>query len=376
MKVQKLSVVSYKTVAAFFAAVFALGATSCKDDSWSQTYGPGTEIITTDMNGWEQVWEENFNYESMPDLWNAWDLVDMNTKEEWSTYGYPASKEQYINPEIGDNFALINDKKNVVLTAFAQDLYSKVEEKISTTTGLPYLEYTYIKYGDADAVAVSSTGKAVDIIAKKDEIYPNIPGLGGVIYSHAKVGETVNVDGENLLVKPIRIEFRAKMTAGKNACPMIYLVPANPRNAVDLSKGRDEIAKTRNSNGFIRVMEHYNSDAYVTQYLNSNYITNWGQVTPVSKVKAPANYQDFNNYMVEITNTGISFYVNNVRTLYYPKFDTATQEPVSDRYPFAQEYNIILGVGMGNPPVEAAQTFNFGTVSMEVDYIKYYTKAE
>ncbi|MEG1573627.1 MAG: hypothetical protein RR341_00920, partial [Bacteroidales bacterium] len=273
MKVNKLSVVSYKVFAVLFMTVFALGATSCKDDTWSKTYGPVEEIVTANNEGWTLESEDNFTYPNIAELKSNWDIVASNTKEEWSTYGVPTptiERPAYINPEIGDKYAeIINN--NLVLRAFAQDLYSNVETK-TEEGGKVVKVYTYLTYTKDESVLTTSTGKSVKIIEGGDAA-DKIPGLGGVIYSHLKVGKSAS---EKELEKPIRIEFKAKVQGGKNACPMIYLIPANPRNKVDMTKGRDEIAKMRNMNGFIRVMEYYNTNDFAMQSLNSNYITNWG----------------------------------------------------------------------------------------------------
>lgn len=362
---------------ALFASLLITTTSCSNDDSWGDTYGGETTTEKADTEGWELKSTEAFSYSTPAELLANWELITQSsdstdatifqrTFEEWSTYCTPdTTKYKFI--EMNDLPPVITNSGSVTLAAYAQAL-TTTEAVLDEETGEEITAAEALVWGTGQVVSISATNASASIITAGDQV----PGLGGMIISKDSYS-AITAEGDTIA---IRINVRAKMNAGKNTYPMVWLMPTAEYNAtIEASTDRYTIAKLRYENSIIKFMEHFSEDKGVTQQLCSNYISNWGITSPASSIVTEVDYTEYNDYMVEISSDEVVFYINDVKTLSYPRFDSANQETLDNRFPFLKNFNIVMGVAMGEPPVEAAQSFSFTEpVELEVESIKYYEK--
>ena len=119
------------------------------------------------------------------------------------------------------------------------------------------------------------------------------------------------------------------------------------------------------ADGEIDIMEHAGNYPYITQTLHSSY-TKRGSFkgNPIRYVKEELDYTDFNTYGVVISEDCVDFYINDYKTLSYPKIDSLDSK---GQFPFYRDWYLLLSTASRGP---------FDTIcaplEMEIDWVKYY----
>lgn len=158
--------------------------------------------------------------------------------------------------------------------------------------------------------------------------------------------------------EPGRIEVKARMTSAQGAWPAIWMMPFKSTNGWPYD-------------GEIDIMEHLNRDRTVYQTLHSGYIdVDGNRYNPLYSVQAPvSDATEYHVYAVDITAESIVMYVDGKATLTYPNIGVAGQ------YPFMQSWDLRIDMQLGGSWVGAVTASQL-PVEMEVDWVKYYTKAD
>lgn len=152
-----------------------------------------------------------------------------------------------------------------------------------------------------------------------------------------------------------RIEIRAKLGSAKGAWPAFWLLPYQKENGWP-------------ADGEIDIMEHLNYDKFVYQTVHSAYTKADPNAKPKRFVKSPIIPDKYNIYRVDIFPDKVEFYVNDCKTLSYPKIDTLANE---GQFPFAREWYLMLDMQLGGKWVGPIDPDDI-PVQMEIDWIKYY----
>ncbi|WP_297070048.1 glycoside hydrolase family 16 protein [uncultured Duncaniella sp.] len=154
---------------------------------------------------------------------------------------------------------------------------------------------------------------------------------------------------------PGKIEVCAKLNCGKGSWPAIWLMPFKVEN------GWPE-------DGEIDIMEHANCDKFVYQTLHSKYTKTVDGSYPQHFAKTSVDINKFNIYGVEITENYVSFFINGIKTLTYPKIKDLTSK---GEFPFFRDWYLMLNMQFlenENIKIEDKDL----PVEMEVDWVKYY----
>ncbi len=155
-----------------------------------------------------------------------------------------------------------------------------------------------------------------------------------------------------------RIEIRAKLFGAQSAWPAFWMLPKN--------------AKYPNG-GEIDIMERLNMDDFVYQTVHSFYTLNHGiKDNPKSNTTAPIDPNDYNVYAVELFADSLSFFVNDMHTLTYPRIDTDK----SDQFPFGnKKYFLLLDMQLGGDWVGPVNEQDL-PAKMDIDWVRYFIKEE
>jgi beta-glucanase (GH16 family) len=151
-----------------------------------------------------------------------------------------------------------------------------------------------------------------------------------------------------------RIEIRAKYGNAVGSWPAIWLLSSKSGWP---------------NGGEIDIMEHYNKDSIAYCTVHSYYTLELGKEnTPPHSSYSKIRYNKFNTYAVEIHSDSLVFYVNNKRTLVYPKINVPLDQK---QFVFADEQYFLLMdmqlVGSGGK-IEKSEY----PMQMEIDWVKYY----
>ena len=141
----------------------------------------------------------------------------------------------------------------------------------------------------------------------------------------------ITTEGKKTFSPPLRIEIKAKLGAAKGAWPAFWMLPSKK------DKGWP-------TDGEIDIMEHLNFDNYVYQTVHSSYTRQNPNAKPQRFVKAAINTNKFNIYRVEILADRICFYINNIKSLIYPKVDSLLNQ---GEYPYLRAWDVMLEMHLG-----------------------------
>ncbi len=157
-----------------------------------------------------------------------------------------------------------------------------------------------------------------------------------------------------------RVEIRAKLESSTGGWPAFWLLPIEGRWPM---------------NGEIDIMEHLNHDDFVYQTVHTNYTFNLNIKDPANSATSPINKDDYNTYAVEMYQDSIRFFVNDIKTLTYPRINT--EEAAKDgQFPFAdQPFYLLLDMQLGGSWVGGVDAKEL-PIAMYIDWVRFYQKEE
>lgn len=163
--------------------------------------------------------------------------------------------------------------------------------------------------------------------------------------------------GKMQFVPPFRVEVRARLHGAGGCWPAIWMLPADPGTYKYPTGGE------------IDIMERLNHDTIAYQTVHSYYTLNLKQPDnpPHGGTGAIRGDEEFNDYMVEVMPDSLSFFINGVKSLTYPRIST----PLEGQYPFMIPMALLIDMQLGGSwvgPVNPAEL----PVEMEVDHVRYY----
>lgn len=153
-----------------------------------------------------------------------------------------------------------------------------------------------------------------------------------------------------------RIEVRARLHGCKGAWPAIWLKPY------------EEEKFPWPTGGEIDIMERLNYDSIAYQTVHSHYTHTLGHPdNPPHGTTAPIDPDDYNVYAVEMYPDSVVFFINDVRTLTYPRIETDAE----GQFPFDKPYYLLIDMQLGGNWVGEIDPADV-PVEMEVDWVRYY----
>ena len=153
-----------------------------------------------------------------------------------------------------------------------------------------------------------------------------------------------------------RIEICAKVDEATGAWPAIWMLP----QGVQWPLG-----------GEIDIMEHLNYDKIVYQTIHTPYTLDLGiKDNPKSGTTHALKNNDFNVYAVEFYKDSLSFYVNDVHTLTYPRIETTEK----GQFPFFDTpFYLLLSMQLGGSWVGGVNPTEL-PVEMAIDWVRFYQR--
>ena len=152
-----------------------------------------------------------------------------------------------------------------------------------------------------------------------------------------------------------RVEIKAKFNNVQGFWPALWLMPDTQLPAPEYAE--------------VDIMEHLNQEDFVHQTVHSRYTLDGGEEPPKS-ARGAVDKDGWNIYAAEIHQDSICLYVNDVKTLTYPRLEGAEHQfPWAD-YPF---YLILSNQLGGNwvGPVDAPEQL---PSELRIDWIRVYEK--
>ncbi|MFI3295353.1 MAG: family 16 glycosylhydrolase [Rikenellaceae bacterium] len=151
-----------------------------------------------------------------------------------------------------------------------------------------------------------------------------------------------------------RMEIRAKLQSATGYWPAFWMLPAHSKWP---------------SGGEIDIMEHLNYDSIAYQTLHTNYTYKLGIKNPAPGSTAVIDVDGYNTYAVEKYQDSICFYINDQKTLSYPRLDSVANK---GQFPFCDEpYYLLLDSQLGGSWVGAVDPKTL-PVEMAIDWVKFY----
>lgn len=156
-----------------------------------------------------------------------------------------------------------------------------------------------------------------------------------------------------------KLEIRAKLQAGKGVWPAFWLMPFEECKWPD--------------GGEIDIMERLNHDTIAYQTIHSDYTFNQGfKDNPPHYSTAPIKPDsEYNVFGVELGKDSLVFSINGVRNFAYPRIETDKQ----GQYPFDKAFYLLIDMQIGGSWVGWVDPADI-PVEMEIDWVRYYKKAE
>lgn len=155
-----------------------------------------------------------------------------------------------------------------------------------------------------------------------------------------------------------KIEIRAKLGCAQGAWPALWLLPD-----IENRKWPDD--------GEIDIMEHLNFDKIAYQTVHSKFITTLGRKNPPNGGTGEIKPGDYNIYSVIWTPDKIEFFINDKRTLTYPR---VPKEKENGQWPFTKPFYILIDMQLGGGWVGSVKASDL-PVEMIVDYVRIYKDA-
>ena len=160
-----------------------------------------------------------------------------------------------------------------------------------------------------------------------------------------------------------RFEIRARFSCTRGFWPALWLMPQ-----------RDSTTTVRDY-AEIDIMEHLNADTVVHQTVHSGFSLNGHDETPPHSITAPIDPAEWNTYATEVYPDSICFYVNDVRTLTYPRIFNDI-EPEKNQFPFdSLPFYFILSNQVGGKWVGPVDESDL-PCELRIDWVKVYTRKQ
>ncbi len=154
-----------------------------------------------------------------------------------------------------------------------------------------------------------------------------------------------------------RIEIRARLESAKGAWPAFWLLP-------------DKENRIWPDDGEINIMEHLNHDSIVYQTVHSHYThTLKIKNNPVSSGIGVIDRDGYNVYAVELSKDSVVFFVNDNRTLSYPRVGTR----FLGQYPYDKPFFLLIDMQLGGNWVGSVDPKEL-PVQMYIDWVRFYKK--
>ncbi|MEG1749661.1 MAG: glycoside hydrolase family 16 protein, partial [Tannerellaceae bacterium] len=120
--------------------------------------------------------------------------------------------------------------------------------------------------------------------------------------------------------------------------------------------------------GELDIMECLNYDSIAYQTVHSYYTYTLGiKTNPISGGIGSIRVNDYNVYAVELEPDKVSFFINDVLTLSYPRIETDKE----GQFPFDQPFYLLIDMQLGGSWVGSVDPATL-PVEMKVDWVRYY----
>lgn len=162
-----------------------------------------------------------------------------------------------------------------------------------------------------------------------------------------------------------RLEICAKLGEARGAWPAFWLLP----DTVGVS---DRSRITWPEGGEIDIMEHLNFDSIAYQTVHSHYTYTLGiKDNPRPGGTGLIKQGDYNVYAVELGPDSLSFFINDVKTLTYPRIENDTTG--GRQYPYDKPMYLLIDMQLGGNWVGEVDPADL-PVEMLVDWVRFYQK--
>ena len=153
-----------------------------------------------------------------------------------------------------------------------------------------------------------------------------------------------------------KFEIRAKFNSAQGFWPALWLMPQGPTKDNDYAE--------------IDIMEHANYEDIAHQTLHSRYTLD-GNNVPENTADVKIDTDVWNTYGVEIYQDSICMYINNIKTLTYPRV-----EGVKNQFPWADyDMFMIISNQLGGEWVQYVDGNELPS-ELRVDWIRVYERNE
>ena len=153
-----------------------------------------------------------------------------------------------------------------------------------------------------------------------------------------------------------RLEIKAKLQSARGAWPAIWMMPFDATNNKYYAE--------------IDIMERLNSDTIAYQTVHSHYtLTHKIKDNPLSHTTGAIKPDDFNVYALEMYPDSLIFFINDKRTLCYPRIETDKE----GQFPFDQPFHLRIDQQLGGNWVGPVFMEDL-PVEMEIDWVRFYQK--
>lgn len=160
-----------------------------------------------------------------------------------------------------------------------------------------------------------------------------------------------------------RFEVRARFNSACGYWPALWLMPQR-----DSTTAGGDYAE-------IDIMEHLNADTLVYQTVHSAYSLNGHDETPPHYTTAGIDPSAWNVYAAEVHPDSVCFYVNDTKTLTYPRIVNDI-DPDRDQFPFAElPFYFILSNQVGGKWVGPVAEEDLPT-ELRIDWVKVWLPAQ
>lgn len=153
-----------------------------------------------------------------------------------------------------------------------------------------------------------------------------------------------------------RFEVRARFDCAQGFWPAIWLMP--------------DVKISWPTGGEIDIMEHLNFEDIAYQTVHSSHTYYKREPKSKNSQTTPIDKSVFNIYTVEVSDSEITFYINDAKTFTYSKMEPTPE----GQFPFADHpFYIILSAQLGGSWVGNIEPQDL-PVKMEIDYVRVYER--
>ena len=159
-----------------------------------------------------------------------------------------------------------------------------------------------------------------------------------------------------------RFEVRARFNCARGYWPALWLMPQRDSTSIP------DYAE-------IDIMEHLNADSLVYQTVHSGYSLGGHDETPPHSTTAPVDPDGWNVYAVEVHPDSVCFFVNDTKTLTYPRI-VNDLDPEKNQFPFADlPFYFILSNQVGGGWVGPVEETDLPT-ELRIDWVKVFQERQ